>query len=211
MILVVMNAIHAIAYIKAWKSQDFNRVWTRDLAIPVRRSNQLNYVSGFIVQLVRLSHRYREVTGWNPVEVLTFSGFYIRNCINCVHNCGDHSLFDKTKSRQEPNDITAEKTQPQQNIVDSRQNKLDSWQNKLDSRQNKLDSRQNKLDSRQNKLDSRQNKLDSRQNKLDSRQNKLDSRLDSRRKGYLSIREQGMRERGIFKTGNLQHWKRRLL
>ena len=33
-------------------------------------------VSGFIAQLVRASHRYREVTGWNPVEVLTFSGFY---------------------------------------------------------------------------------------------------------------------------------------
>ena len=29
--------------IEAWKSQDFNGVWTRDLAIPVRRSNQLNY------------------------------------------------------------------------------------------------------------------------------------------------------------------------
>ena len=37
---------------EAWKSQDFNRVWTRDLAIPVRRSNQLSYevtnISGFI-------------------------------------------------------------------------------------------------------------------------------------------------------------------
>ena len=33
MILAVMNS----------KIQDFNRVWTRDLAIPVRRSNQLCY------------------------------------------------------------------------------------------------------------------------------------------------------------------------
>ena len=33
-------------------------------------------VSGFIAQLVRASHRYHEVTGSNPVEVLTFSGFY---------------------------------------------------------------------------------------------------------------------------------------
>ena len=33
-------------------------------------------VSSFIAQLVRVSHRYREVTGSNPVEVLTFSGFY---------------------------------------------------------------------------------------------------------------------------------------
>ena len=28
---------------EAWKIQDFNWVWTRDLAIPVRRSNQLSY------------------------------------------------------------------------------------------------------------------------------------------------------------------------
>ena len=33
-------------------------------------------VSGFITQLVRASHRYHKVTGSNPVEVLTFSGFY---------------------------------------------------------------------------------------------------------------------------------------
>ena len=43
--------------------------------------------------MVRASHRYREVTGSNPVEDLNFSGFYIRNCINCVHNCEDHSLL----------------------------------------------------------------------------------------------------------------------
>ena len=29
--------------IKAWKSQDFNGIWTRDHVIPVRRSNQLSY------------------------------------------------------------------------------------------------------------------------------------------------------------------------
>ena len=28
-----MNAIYAITYIEAWKIQDFNRVWTCDLAI----------------------------------------------------------------------------------------------------------------------------------------------------------------------------------
>ena len=32
-------------------------------------------VSGFVAQLDRASHRYREVTGSNPVEVLQFSGF----------------------------------------------------------------------------------------------------------------------------------------
>ena len=30
MILAVMNTIYTIAYVKAWKSQDFNGVWTRD-------------------------------------------------------------------------------------------------------------------------------------------------------------------------------------
>ena len=54
MIFAVMNAIYAIAYIEVWKVQDF---------------------SGFIAQ----SHRHREVTGSNPVEVLNFSDFYIRN------------------------------------------------------------------------------------------------------------------------------------
>ena len=43
MTLAVMNAIYAIAYLEAWKSQDFNRVWTRDFAIVVQRSNQLSY------------------------------------------------------------------------------------------------------------------------------------------------------------------------
>ena len=38
-----MKAMYAIAYIKAWKSQDFNGVWTCDLAIPVWRSNQVSY------------------------------------------------------------------------------------------------------------------------------------------------------------------------
>ena len=42
MIFAVMNAIYAIAYIEAWKSQDFNGVSTHNLAIPVRRSNQLS-------------------------------------------------------------------------------------------------------------------------------------------------------------------------
>ena len=34
-------------------------------------------VSGFVAQLVRASRRQREVTSLNPVEVLTFSGFFI--------------------------------------------------------------------------------------------------------------------------------------
>ena len=42
-ILTVMNAIYATENIEAWKIQDFSGVWTRDLAIPVRRPNQLRY------------------------------------------------------------------------------------------------------------------------------------------------------------------------
>ena len=48
----------------------------------------------FIAQLVRASQHYCEVTGSNLVEVLNFTGFYIRNCITCVHNWEDHSLLD---------------------------------------------------------------------------------------------------------------------
>ena len=32
----------------------------------------------------RASHRYREVTGSNPVEVLDFFQASLRNCLNCV-------------------------------------------------------------------------------------------------------------------------------
>ena len=37
----------------------------------------------------RASHRYREVTRSNAVEVLNFFQAFLRNCINCVH-CDDH-------------------------------------------------------------------------------------------------------------------------
>ena len=43
MILAAMKAINAIVYIEAWKSKEFNGVWTLDITIPVRRSNQLSY------------------------------------------------------------------------------------------------------------------------------------------------------------------------
>ena len=57
-------------------------------------------ISGFIAQLVEASHRYHEVTGSNPVDVLTFSGLYIHNCINCFHNWEDNSLLDFTSAVQ---------------------------------------------------------------------------------------------------------------
>ena len=43
------------------------------------------------------SHRYRQVTGSNAVEVLDFFQASLRNCINCVH-CDDH-FFIFTPSR----------------------------------------------------------------------------------------------------------------
>ena len=42
----------------------------------------------------RASHRYREVTGSSPVEVLNFFQASLRNCKNCDHKCEDHSSFD---------------------------------------------------------------------------------------------------------------------
>ena len=51
-------------------------------------------ISGFIAEWVGVSHQYRDVTGLNPVDVLTFSGFYTHKCINCFHNWEDQSLPD---------------------------------------------------------------------------------------------------------------------
>ena len=50
--------------IEAWKIQDFSEKWPAP------------NISGFIAQLVKASHRYCEVTGSNPAEVLIFSGLY---------------------------------------------------------------------------------------------------------------------------------------
>ena len=52
---------------EAWKIKELNGVWTRDLAIPVRRSNQLSYET-------------TDVGSWSFV------------CKNCLHNCKDHSF-----------------------------------------------------------------------------------------------------------------------
>ena len=52
------------------KIHDFNVICTRDLAIPVRRSNQLSYEATDVGS--RSCVLYREVTGSNPVEVLNF-------------------------------------------------------------------------------------------------------------------------------------------
>ena len=46
----------------------------------------------------RASHRYREVTGSSPVEVLNFFQASFRNCKNCDHDCEDHYSFDFTSA-----------------------------------------------------------------------------------------------------------------
>ena len=46
----------------------------------------------------RASHRYREVTGSSPVEVLIFFQASLRNCKNCDHNC-DHQRLQNTAAR----------------------------------------------------------------------------------------------------------------
>ena len=74
-----MNTIEAIAY-RAWKSQDFNGVWTHDLATPVRRSNWLSYEAPDVGHLWILCEEWM----WSDK----------RNCLSCVHNCDDHSLLD---------------------------------------------------------------------------------------------------------------------
>ena len=60
--------------IDTWKSQDFNRVSTRDLAIPVQRSNQLSYEATDVGSWSFVSSNEPVKNGCD-VEVLTFSGF----------------------------------------------------------------------------------------------------------------------------------------
>ena len=78
--IAFVNGISAIQR-GAWKILDLNRIWICDVAMPAQRSNQLNYeatdgeptnyqlaiISGFIAQLVVVSHQHREVTDTNTV------------------------------------------------------------------------------------------------------------------------------------------------
>ena len=99
MILAVMNAIYANVYIEAWKSQDFNRVWTCELVILVQRSNQLSYEATDIgswsfvgpKELVRSECEviiwnisYIELRMWNQVSYDPCSYESINLC-NCLY------------------------------------------------------------------------------------------------------------------------------
>ena len=86
--------------IEAWKSQDFNGVWTRDLAIPVRRSNQLSYEAIDVGSWSFVSSNEPVKNGCEVIyeifHILNCGLFQasIRICLNCVHNCDDHSSLD---------------------------------------------------------------------------------------------------------------------
>ena len=81
---------------EAWKKkiQDFNGVWTRDLAIPVRCSNQLSYEATDVGS--------RSIVGsYVPVKVKNESDVYEINHMNCGNeikwrliNCEDQPSFD---------------------------------------------------------------------------------------------------------------------
>ena len=84
--------------IGAWKSQDSNGVWNRDLAIPVRRSNQLSYeatdfgswsfvssnepVKNGCEMIYKINVLYIELRIWNQVSYDHRS--YEHNLSNCV-------------------------------------------------------------------------------------------------------------------------------
>ena len=80
--------------IEAWKSQDFNGVWPRDLAIPVRRSNQLSYEA-------------TDVSSWsfvspnepvkNGCEVI-YEMFHILNCRFGNQVSYDHRSYERNLS-----------------------------------------------------------------------------------------------------------------
>ena len=70
---------------KLWSSQ----LWTQFMQLRISKPKKFKTSAGF-----------ETVTGSKLVEVLNFSGFYIRNYINCVHNCEDHSLLDFTSAVQ---------------------------------------------------------------------------------------------------------------
>ena len=48
MIFTIINAIFKQLRREPWKSQNFNGVWTCDIATPVRRSKQLSYEATYV-------------------------------------------------------------------------------------------------------------------------------------------------------------------
>ena len=113
-----MNASYAIAYIEAWKTQDFNGVWSRDLTIPVRRSNQVSYeatdvgswsflgsnepvrnecewMSNDIWNVSYIELRIRHQVSYDPRS-------YERNLCNCVYRSLKKSGLNGVSTRNLP-------------------------------------------------------------------------------------------------------------
>ena len=68
---------------------------SREHMNPKLTCSQRQWLHSSVGRTLKLaSHRYREVTGSSPVEVLNFFQASLRNCKNCDHNCEDHSSFD---------------------------------------------------------------------------------------------------------------------
>ena len=63
---------------EAWKIQDFNRVWTRDLAIPVRRSNQLSAMKPLTLGA---GHLWVLMVSWGMNQ--WWNGIWNESYVNC--------------------------------------------------------------------------------------------------------------------------------
>ena len=77
MILAVLNAIYAIAWLTVKKIQDFNGIWTRDLVIP---TELWSYWSWELVNYVFICSRERDESVIDEYK--------------SYKNCKDHSSFD---------------------------------------------------------------------------------------------------------------------
>ena len=69
--------------IEAWKTQDFNGVWIRDLALPLRRSNQLSYEATNVGCWSFVSSNERVKNGCEVIyEMIHILGEYITNYLH---------------------------------------------------------------------------------------------------------------------------------
>ena len=79
---------------EAWKSQDLNGVWTCDLAIPVRRSNQLSYEATDVGSWSFVSSNEPVKNG---CEVI-YKMFHILNCGFWNQVSYDHPSYERNLS-----------------------------------------------------------------------------------------------------------------
>ena len=89
-----MDASFAIAYVEAWKIQEFNGVWTRDLAIPVRRSNQLSYEA--TENQLSYDHNCEDHIAWFHIRSLIYHIFHAVYHV-IIHSFIPHGLITTHK------------------------------------------------------------------------------------------------------------------